>query len=155
MVDRLRRLWWLELVIVLIAVTAVSRLGVPENRGTRASGQPLVLRFVVVDRHGAPVPGAIVRVWYPDSRPGAAPRAYEGAERTSEDGEATLYSVVPGNDDRRILYSVSPPSRAPLAGTLRLPERAGTRTAQDSHVLAVSEDRNGMSWRADVEVRLP
>jgi len=157
MVERLRRLWWLELVIVLIAVTAISRLGVSERApaSSQANGQPLVLRFQISDRMAGPVGGARVRIWHPDARPGDEPRGFEGTAVTSEDGEATLYSVMPGHRDRRILYSVEAPRHEPLSAALALPDRPGRRSFQAPHVLTITEDRNRVIWRADVQVELP
>lgn len=159
MIQRLRRLWWLELVIVLIAVTALSRLGNGDSARTQQAsqdqGHPLVLRFMIYDRQDRPIPGARVQIWHPDAKNGAAPRAFEGEATTSDEGEATLYSVVPRKEDRRVLYTVRAPGHPELPGVIRLPDRPGTREFQAPHALVVSEDRNGLIWRGDVYLALP
>lgn len=158
MLQRLRRLWWLELAIVLIAVTALSRLDsarTPTPTPTRDQGHPLVLRFMIYDRQDRPIPGAVVQIWHPDAKVGAEPRAFEGRSVTSPDGESVLYSVLPSQKDRRILYTIRAPGHPELPGVLRLPERPGTREFQAPHALALSEDRNGLMWRADVTVAVP
>lgn len=157
MLQRLRRLWWLELAIVLIAVTALSRMGNPARvpTGNQDQGHPLVLRFMIYDRQDRPIPGAQVRIWHPDANEGAEPRAFEGQATASEDGEATLYSVVPRKEDRRILYKVRAAGHPELPGEIRLPDRPGTREFQAPHALVLSADRNGLIWRGDVYVALP
>lgn len=159
MLHRLRRLWWLELAIVLIAVTALSRLGnlgsARTPQGQQNQGHPLVLRFMVYDRQDRPVPGARIQIWHPDAKEGAEPRGFEGEATTSDEGEATLYSVVPRKEDRRILYTVRATGHPELPGVIRLPDRPGTREYQPPHALVLSEDRNGLIWRGDLYVTLP
>ena len=156
MLEALRRLWWLELLIVTIALVAISRMwGPAPSPPAPDSGQPLVLRFLVDDRQGQPVPGLRIHVWHPDSSMEARPRAFEGVLLTSADGEATLYSAMPGQEDRRILYAVELPSGGFLQGALRLPERPGIREFQGPHLLTVEQDRNGLMWRAEVRLTLP
>ncbi len=157
MLERLRRLWWLELLIVVIALLAISRIGNPgrEPQPSPDSGRPLVLHFMVLDRQQKPVAGARVQVWHPDSAPEVPPRAFEGTLVTSMDGEATLYSVMPSPQDRRVLYAIETPSGQACEGVLSLPERPGTRSYQPPHVLSVEEARNGLMWRAEILVTLP
>jgi hypothetical protein len=151
MLDRMRRLWWLELGIVALALLVISRMGgPPEPDPSSSAGTPLVLYFAVYDRQDEPVSEARIHLENPASGSKSAKSA-----RTGPDGRVTLYSVLPGSEDRRLLYTVEPPGRDAFSGTLELPQRPGLRQTQPPHVLTVEQDLNGVTWRADVVVRCP
>jgi protocatechuate 3,4-dioxygenase beta subunit len=147
----MRRLWWLELGIVVLALMVISRLGGPRTpEPSTSAGTPLILYFTVYDHQDEPVPEARILL----DNPAASTRSLEGA-RTGPDGRVTLYTVLPGNEARRLGYTVLPPGADAFSGILELPQRPGTRQNQPPHVLTVEEDLNGVTWRADVVVRCP
>jgi len=151
MLDRMRRLWWLELGIVALALLVISRMaGPPEPEPSGSAGTPLVLYFAVYDRHDEPVSEARIHL----ENPASGSRSAKSAQ-TGPDGRVTLFSVLPGNEDRRLRYTVQPPGADAFSGILELPQQPGIRQNQPPHVLTVEEDLNGVTWRADVVVRCP
>ncbi len=151
MLKRMRGLWWLELGIVALALLVISRIGGPQApEPSSSAGTPLVLYFAVYDRQDEPVSEARILLENPASGARSAESAWTGP-----DGRTTLYAVLPGREDRRLLYTVEPPGGVAFSGTLNLPQQPGMRQNQPPHVLTVEEDLSGVTWRADVVVRCP
>lgn len=144
--ERLRRLWWLELGIVLMMAAALSRWGgwgaPPAAAKGDPTGQALSVRFQVADAQGRPVSGATVQV-------------DRGTDVTSSTGTANVYTVMPAPKARRLAYTVTHPQRPEHRGTLELPDRPGESTQADGTTLRVSEIRQGLLWRVEVRLTLP